>query len=185
MLAKRTLPTTAVLALLLSTTGAAATSAQDESTTPPEPPATPEAFAAQLSGNVSFTPLDAPTDACPMGVLTATDASGPSTLGPVTVHSEHCPTFGAPSAPGGQVTVTTATGDMFSGAYFVDCAPVLPSAPAGEVLTCPGRIVVTGGTGTFEAAAGSISWTGYVWFPGSMDAPEWPWFGIMEGSLGS
>jgi hypothetical protein len=171
-----------VLAALLSMGGITITSAQDEAEAP-GPAAPGEPFAAFLSGSVSFEPLEAPTEECPMGVITITDASGPSTLGDLTMHSEHCPTPGAPSVPAGETTLATASGDVIAGTYFVDCLPVMPSAQAGEVISCTGRLLVTGGSGEFSEAAGSLRWDAYVWFPGSLEVQGWPWFSVLEGTI--
>jgi len=172
-----------VLAALLTIAGVAVTSGQDEAEVPMPPAAPGEPFAAFLSGSVSFEPLEAPTEECPMGVITITDASGPSTLGDLAMHSEHCPTPGAPSVPVGAVTLTTASGDEITGSYFVDCLPVMPSAQVGEVTTCSGRLQITGGSGEFSEAAGSPQWNAYVWFPGSLEVQDWPWFSVLEGSI--
>mgnify|MGYP001822724892 CR=1 FL=1 len=118
-----------------------------------------------------------------MVVATITDASGPSTLGDLAMHSEHCPTPGAPTVPAGEMTLTTASGDEIIGAYYVDCLPILPSMQAGEIITCPGRLEIVGGTGAFSEAAGSPQLAIYVWFPGSLEAQAWPWFGVLEGSI--
>ena len=172
-----------VLAALLSMSGAAITSAQDDAETPMSPAEPGEPFAAFLSGSASFEPLEAPTEECPMGVITITDASGPSTLGDLTMHSVHCPTPGAPTVPAGETTLATASGDEIAGTYFVDCLPVMPSSQIGEVITCPGRLLVTGGSGEFSEAAGSLRWDAYVWFPGSLAAQGWPWFSVLEGNI--
>lgn len=148
---------------------------------PPPPPGEP--FSGLLIGSVSFQPLEAPTEECPLGVKTITTASGSTTIGPVTIHAEHCPTLGLPSVPVGQQTLTTEDGDEISGAYFVDCEPLMPSAATGEPVTCMGRLQFSGGTGRFAEATGSANQVVQLWFPGSMDAQEWPWTLKLEGAI--
>jgi hypothetical protein len=138
-------------------------------------------FSAVLSGSVSFEPLEAPTDECPLGVRTITDAVGQTTFGEVSLHAEHCPTPGLPSAPAGIQRLTTSDGDELSGPYFVDCDPVLPSAEAGEAITCVGRFGITEGTGRFAGATGMAHQTAFIWFPGSLETQVWPWVSVLEG----
>jgi hypothetical protein len=98
-------------------------------------PAPGEPFAGVLSGSVSFGPQQGPTEACPLPVRTITDASGPTTIGDVTLHAELCLTIGLPTVPMGVRTLTTEDGDELTGVYFIDCDPVLPSAESGELVT--------------------------------------------------
>jgi len=167
------------LALLGAASGMVA-SAQDEG--PPMPPPG-DPFAGMLSGTVSFEPLEAPTEECPFGVRTITDAVGSTTIGEVSLHSEHCTTPGMPTAPSGLMTLTTGTGDRISGPYFVDCDPILPTAPAGEIVTCPGRFMFASGTGAFGEVSGTAYLTANVWFPGSLEFQQWPWIQVMHGSI--
>lgn len=160
----------------------AAVVAQQEAEQAPAP-APPQPFAGIFAGTVSFEVLEEPTEECPLGVRTVTDATGSSTLGEVTLHAEHCPTVGLPTVPVGSQVITTAEGDELVGSYFVDCDPVMPSAEAGEPVTCLGRFAVTGGSGRFAEAAGTAHETAFVWFPGSMEAQAWPWLAKLEGSI--
>jgi hypothetical protein len=176
---------TMTLGLLLAASVSIVHGQEEAESMPPPPPAPPpgEFFAGILIGSVSFEPLEAPTEACPLGVKTITTASGSTTLGAVTLYAEHCPTLGLPSVPVGQQTLTTETGDELSGMYFVDCDPLLPSAATGEPITCLGRVQFSGGTGSFAEASGSANWVVHLWFPGSMEALEWPWVSKLEGAI--
>lgn len=173
---------TAALLLSLFIASATASVAQDDGEEQASPPDM-QPFAAVLTGSVSFEPLEAPTEECPFGVRTITDATGGSTLGEVSLHAEHCATPGLPSAPDGVQSLTTVDGEELSGRYFVDCDPVLPSAPAGESITCVGRFEITGGTGPFAGAVGMAHQTAFVWFPGSFEAQDWPWVSALEGTI--
>jgi hypothetical protein len=166
---------------LLSTATIVAATAQEEGGPPVPEPGQP--FAGVLSGSASFEPLEAPTEECPMGVRTITDSAGSTTLGDVVMHAEHCPTFGIPSVPMGQMSLTTDGDDEISGVYFIDCDPVMPTAAAGELITCPGRVLITGGTGLFSDATGSAHMDAFVWFPGSLEEQAWPWMATMHGSI--
>jgi hypothetical protein len=172
--------TTAVLLVVALIPLASAAAGQEGDSAEATPPDT-QAFSAVLSGSVSFEPLEAATDECPLGVRTVTDASGQTTLGEVTLHAEHCPTPGLPSVPAGVQRLTTADGDELSGPYFVDCDPVLPSAEAGEAITCVGRFQIAEGTGRFAGATGMTHQTAFIWFPGSREAQAWPWVSMLEG----
>ena len=149
-------------------------------TTAEAPPGEP--FGGLLTGTVSFVPMDPPTEACPM-VTTITEASGPTTLGTMSVYSEHCPTMGMPSIPVGEMTLTSEDGDTLSGSYYVDCDPIMPTNPAGEPVLCNGRIEFVGGTGRFEEASGTAFQRVVVWFPGTLEAQEWPWVNEFHGLL--
>jgi hypothetical protein len=170
------------VAALLWVSVASATTAQEEAQPMPAP-APGEPFAGVLSGSLSFELLEAPTEECPLGVKTITDAAGSSTIGDVTLHAEHCPTVGLPTVPAGVQTITTTEGDELTGAYFVDCLPLMPTAPSGEPITCIGRFAATGGTGMFTDATGSVSETTFVWFPGSLESQGWPWLAKLEGTI--
>jgi len=172
---------TLTLALLLAASVSIVRGQEETESMPPPPPPAGEFFAGVLMGSVSFQPLEAPTEECPLGVKTITTASGWTNVGAVTLHAEHCPTLGLPSVPVGQQTLTTEDGDEISGAYFVDCEPLLPSAASGEPITCVGRLQFSGGTGRFaEATANQVV---HLWFPGSMEAQDWPWTSKLEGTI--
>ena len=83
----------------------------------------------------------------------------------------------------GVQTITDATGDELTGVYFVDCDPVMPSSPSGEAITCVGRLQVTGGTGRYSEATGSVHETVFGWFPGDMSLQGWPWMAKLEGAI--
>jgi hypothetical protein len=146
-------------------------------------PAPGEPFAGVLSGSVSFEPQEEPTEECPLPVRTITDASGPTTIGDVTLHAEHCLTIGLPTVPMGVRTLTTEDGNELTGVYFVDCDPVLPSAESDEPVTCMGRFQITGGTGKFAEATGSANEIVYLWFPGSLETQGGPWVSKLEGTI--
>lgn len=170
-----------VLALLCMSAVSVATAQEEAEPMPAPDPGVP--FAGVFSGTVSFEPQEAPTEDCPLPVKTITDASGQTTVGEVTLHAEHCPTVGLPTVPLGVQTLTTEDGDEMTGVYFVDCDPVMPSAEAGEIITCLGRFQVTGGTGRFAEATGSASEIAYLWFPGTLDAQGWRWVSTLEGAV--
>jgi hypothetical protein len=172
----------AVLAVLISTTMSAGILAQEEPVGPiPEvPPGEP--FGGLVVGSISFMPVDPPTEDCPM-VRTITDASGPTTLGTMTLHTEHCPTVGMPTIPYGEATFTTDGGDELSATYYADCDPILPANPSGEPIVCHGRMEFTGGTGQFAAATGSAFQRISIWFPGSFETQGWLWVNEFHGLL--
>jgi len=172
----------AAAAIILTTPGAVL--AQDEAAASPDAGTMSVPFEGVFVGTVNFAPVDPPTDACPM-VRTIVDATGHTTIGTVTVHAEHCPTMapGIPSAPGGTMTMTTESGDQLESSYWVDCDPVVPSAPEGEIIACVGRLHITGGTGIYAGATGTASQVSSVWFGGDLTATDWPWLNVIEGEL--
>ena len=170
--------TTAVLAsALLCVMSATVATAQEEE--PPMPPPG-DRFAALLSGSASFVP----NKECPFGVLSVVDASGVSTIGEVSLQTEHCATLGAPTVPAGRMTMAVEGGDQITGTYFVDCSPPLPSPGESGLVTCPGRYLFAQGTGAFSEVVGTAHTHSYVWFPGTLEAQEWPWIAELHGSIG-
>ncbi len=168
--------TTIVASVLFGAATASGAMAQEEG--PPMPPPG-DPFAGVLSGSASFTP----NDECPLGVKTVVDSAGVTTIGEVSMHAEHCATLGAPTVSDGEVTLTVDGDDQISGSYFIDCDPPLPTVPEGELITCPGRFVFTAGTGVFSEVAGTAHTSSYVWFPGTLEAQEWPWIAELHGSI--
>jgi hypothetical protein len=126
-------------------------------------------FRANLHGWASFEA----TETCPLGVRTHSDASGTARhLGRSTLDGVHCPTMGSPSIPFGQLVIVGANGDKLYGTYVSHCTPLMPDTP-GEVVTCTGEVQITGGTGRFQGASGSMDQLVKITFPG-WEAPMWP-----------
>ena len=148
-----------------------------EGAPPMPPPGDP--FEALLSGSASFVP----DEECPFGVLSVVDATGVATIGEISLHTEHCATLGAPTVPAGRMTMTVDGSDQIGGSYFVDCSPVLPTPGESGLVTCPGRYVFDEGTGAFSEVAGTAHTSSYVWFPGTLEAQEWPWIAEMHGTI--
>jgi hypothetical protein len=124
------------------------------------------------------------TDACEAGVWTITDAVGDTSIGRAALHSRHCPQTSGPSSTDGEMRILFEDGSSLTAAYAVTCEPLAPEGPA--LVTCTTySSEVTGGTGRFDGATGSLGFDpAHVFF----DGVEWPmvdlgWTGVLSGSV--
>lgn len=119
-------------------------------------------FTGRASGEVTFVP----SESCPLGLRTVTEAVGQARhLGRMSLSSGHCAAFG-PFGPG-TMTLTAANGDRVLLEY-VGFGPM----PEGVYeVQVDGKVV--GGTGRFEGAAGEVDMTLHVQFQGYDDL-SWP-----------
>jgi hypothetical protein len=130
---------------------------------------------ADLSGTLTFE-FDWEDPYCPVTTITETFGTM-SHLGTVEAIWEHCPPV-YPDHEGyrnGHVVFTAANGDQLEGAYE-------------NVDDLPWPIEITGGTGRFDDASGTIyladfdaigEWDETTGLP----IQPWDWWGILEGSI--
>ena len=170
MRALRLLLSGMVIMALLVGAGAVGVSAQEEVSQP-------------LTGLFTGWMHWVPGDACEAGVTTITDAQGDTNLGKAIVHSEHCPSM--TEAPhSGTSSLYFDDASTLTGTYQVTCAMSLPEGPSVMTCTSAGG-EVTGGTGRFEGATGTIGFTTVlVWFSGAWGPLVGvDWIGTIDGSL--
>lgn len=130
-----------------------------------------------LVGQVTYPPATQ----CLLPIITTTDAAGVTThLGLTTMHSTHC--FAPPNrVTGGEMELTAANGDQVFGTYEGTTVPDMPSV-VGETVVVDFDIVITGGTGRFTGASGTMAGKAWVIFPG-WQAPSWPARFALSGSI--
>ena len=102
---------------------------------------------------------------CDIGFTSDTTGTGTSTLlGATTLSARNCyvPTDTYQNMTNVVMTLTGETGDVleFEGRTG-NCLPDM-TTEAGGVFTCPGTVVVTGGSGAFEGASGEIHTVAYT-----------------------
>jgi hypothetical protein len=95
--------------------------------------------------------------------------------GPTVYHGVHCATVDDNSV-GGKATFTTAEGDAVRAAYM---GSALTGPP---LITVEVRWTITGGTGRFKGATGSVVGMAYVTFKG-LETPEWPVEMVISGTI--
>ncbi|MGD8486809.1 MAG: hypothetical protein PVG27_06120 [Chloroflexota bacterium] len=106
--------------------------------------------------------MDNPLD-CAVGFTSDSTLSGGSTLGPLTVRMVNCyvPTDTFDNTSDGTVTYTFESGDTIEGTATGNCLPDWTDEEGG-VFTCIGVTTVSGGTGAYEGATGTIHAVGFV-----------------------
>ena len=126
---------------------------------------------------------------CDIGFTSHATAAGESTLlGPTAVKQMNCyvPTDTFDNAADATISFTGEDGDSIAGTMPFNCLPDWTEA-AGGVFTCVGEITVTGGTGVYEGATGTICAVGFVTNAASKDpaaAPDdAPYELIFEGLI--
>lgn len=170
---RRTLIMVTVLALTLG--GLAAAAGADSNDRP---------FKAELSGEAFWEPDPDCLAVNPMGLRTMSAAQGNAThLGNVTVSSGHCtPAPDSTIYSGGDMVMSAANGDELHFDYGGVC-PLVGDLVVGEVFSCTVVAEVTGGTGRFTGATGSLSGHAYVEFLG-IGTPSMPAWWVYEGTIG-
>ncbi len=127
-----------------------------------------------LSGSLTFVPYGpGPFDVNTIGV-----ASGPvQGLGLTNVFTFHQPTADGSGVVNGRFFMVAANGDQIKGTYE-------GTNELGEPGQLIGRAswVITGGTGRFANASGTINATAYVTFLG-FETFEWPVVWVLEGTI--
>jgi hypothetical protein len=101
---------------------------------------------------------------CDVGFTSHAMATGESTLlGAISVEQQHCyvPTDTYVNSAGANISFTGEGGDSLTGTMPINCLPDWTEA-AGDVFTCIGEITITGGTGAYEGATGTIHAVGFV-----------------------
>lgn len=101
---------------------------------------------------------------CDVGFTSDSTLTGESTLlGATTVKQLNCyvPTDTFDNTSDGTVTFTGENGDSITGTMTANCLPDW-TAEEGGVFTCIGEVPVTGGTGAFEGATGTIYAVGVI-----------------------
>ncbi len=131
------------------------------------------------------------TSQCPdQPVKTLTDAAGEvAHLGRATITASHCASADGQSALGGQFTFTAANGDELSATYTAHVVRPAPAEARCEgIPMCfaeQGVMTVTGGTGRFAHATGSIGFTIGVYpteMPPTIDS-RWPALLVFDGTV--
>jgi hypothetical protein len=132
-------------------------------------------FKGWVSGEVAFVP--APLTQCPAGgvfwggLQTVGSATGiASHLGSTAMTSHHCTPSGE-AISGGQMTLTSDSGDEVAITYSGSAPFPIPGVT--EVIVVHIDFVIVGGTGRFEGATGGGVMTAHIVFQGFED-PSWP-----------
>ncbi len=117
---------------------------------------------------------------CASTFTTITTAKGQAShMGLTTWRSEHC--LGAESQIlDSELVLTAANGDKLFGTYSGSCAG---TGVIGEPVKCSGSAVFSGGTGRFEKATASGTWTAAIIFQGFDDLSwpgRWEWKGTIR-----
>lgn len=124
------------------------------------------------------------SDACEAGGWTVTEAVGETSLGRAALHSEHCPQTSGPSSTDGTMRIIFEDASTLTATYAISSEPLMPTGPA--LVTCtPYAGEVTGGSGRFEGATGSIGFDPAMVF---FDGVDWPavgitWAGVIKGAI--
>jgi hypothetical protein len=124
------------------------------------------------------------TDACEAGVWTITDATGDTSFGRAALHSQHCPQTSGPSSTDGSMRLLFEDGSTLTADYAVSCEPLMPEGPA--LVTCTAySSEVTGGTGRFEGATGTVGFDQAMVFFNGVDWPmvDLDWAGVLSGEI--
>ena len=100
---------------------------------------------------------------CELGFTSDSTLNGESTLGALTVRAVNCYviTDTYDNTTDGTVTYTFEDGSTIEGTLTGNCLPDWTDE-AGGVFTCIGLTTVTGGTGVYEGATGTIEAVGFV-----------------------
>jgi len=144
----------------------------------------PHEISGELDGTLTFVPLPAlDPDAPPpplLGVDTLGVASGTMKgLGLSNIFTLHRPVADAAgSVRDGHFWIIAADGDKIKGTY----TGTTESVPNTNQLIGTGTWVITGGTGRFENADGTIQMTVYVTSLG-FGVSEWPATWVLEGTI--
>jgi sugar lactone lactonase YvrE len=148
-------------------------------------PATAQAnqgpFTGEVAGEAQFVPanpMNCPAPPAGFGITTVTDATGPSSLGEVSIHFEHCPLADG-TITRGAVTITV-NGDVLHGTYTGTSTPPPPNL--GELTFATLAMSFDGGTGRFANASGQAQLAAEIVFEGFEDL-SWPWSATWEGTL--
>jgi hypothetical protein len=113
-------------------------------------------------------------------VQTLTNSRGQFThLGNTTLATAHCASTDGSLALDGRATFTAANGDQVFATYTAHTI-----APPPPLIVQEGELIITGGTGRFEHAAGRVPFTVYV-SPVSPPTPEskWPVQFVFAGTI--
>jgi hypothetical protein len=156
--------------ILLGAAGAIAVSAQDTS----------QPFDGLFLGSCHF-PF---SDACEAGVRTTCDGDGQTTFGRANIHTEHCPQTTGPSSTDGELGLLFEDGSTLTATYAVTCGPLMPEGPG--LVTCgPYAGELTGGSGRFVGATGSIGFDPVFGYFDGVDWPmvDWDWVAIPRGTV--
>jgi hypothetical protein len=86
------------------------------------------------------------------------------------ITTSHCSTLEGNAAVGGGAVFTAANGDQVFAAYTATTVPFPPNLP---LIVQQSEFVITGGTGRFEGASGTLIGMVCVTFEG-LDDPAWP-----------
>ena len=126
---------------------------------------------------------------CDVGFTSHATGSGVSTLlGPTTVEQWNCyvPTDTFVNSANASISFSGEGSDSLAGTMPINCLPDWTEA-AGDVFTCISEITVTGGTGAYEGASGTIHAVGFVTNADSKDpaaAPgDAPYEVVFEGLI--
>lgn len=135
-------------------------------------------FSGVVTGEAVFDFVTNPK-ACASTFTTITTAKGPAShMGLTTWQSQHC-VGAAGQLLDAELVLTAANGDEVHATYTGSCAG---TGVIGELITCSGNILVSGGTGRFENASGTAELSGAIVFEGFGDF-SWPGRWEWKGSI--
>lgn len=131
-----------------------------------------------VSGLVQFLPAGDCADLIGLATTVENARGVASHLGRTTMSSRHCTPMGDNFGPG-EMTLVAANGDELYMTY-TGSAPY--PAPGTEVIVGTSTNMITGGTGRFEGATGTLEMTIEIQFEG-LDDPSWPATWTMTGMI--